>query len=196
MPKISELPDGGVASNETVFAGVNSSVTERVTLPINSKTLTEGGFFDYNDAATSITPISCTSDEITKLTNDGLGSFTNKTYKPNTVTDIWDATANAFDFSDLVLGDQVIVRLDVTPITTSPNTDFTLGITLGVGASPYTLNFEKEKPYKSADTHDSLIVMAHFYMGDTNTLDNPAEIHALFDDDASITVNGWYIRVN
>ncbi len=79
------------------------------------------GFFDYNDSATAITPISVLANTWTKLTNNGLGAFTNKTYKPAGVAEVWNTTTNRFEWGDLVLGDTLDIRADIDIITSVPN---------------------------------------------------------------------------
>ncbi len=154
------------------------------------------GFVDYNDLATATTPIVCTAGVATKLTNDKLGAFTNTTYAPTGITSLWDTSTNQLDFSQLKLGDQLVIRVDITPTTLSTNTDITLGITLGIGGSEYTLNYLSEKPFKTIQEHTNDIIDMHIYMGDLNTLNNPGELRLTADKTANVKVNGWYIRVN
>jgi len=42
-----------------------------------------GGFIDYNDTSTSATPITLVADTWTTIPNDGLGAFSNDSYKPD-----------------------------------------------------------------------------------------------------------------
>lgn len=154
------------------------------------------GFFDYNDATTAITPVTLLAGVETPLTNDGAGAFSNRKYKPEDVSDIWDVSSNSFDFSELSLGDELMMRMDVSLTTAAVNTDLSLGLQLGVGGSPYDLVFLQEKPFKVASAHPNEIVTAHVYIGDENTLNNPAKVMATVDKDATIIVNGWYVRIN
>lgn len=151
------------------------------------------GFFDYNNAGANQSHTG--SGGFVKLTNDELGSFTNKTYKPDTVTDVWDKTLNQFDFTDLALGDMVDIRVDVEVTTTTANQDVSLQLELGIGGVPYTLQVDFISP-KTAGFH-RLLSYTGIYMGDTNTLNNPGEVQ--LDTDASlasaIKVNGWYIKI-
>jgi len=152
------------------------------------------GFLDYNDDATSTTPISVTGGAgFVDLTNDGLGPFTNKTYAPQGVTDIWDTSNNRFDFSDLKVGDQVIVRVDLTVTTSSANQVLQMALELGTGGSPYDLNFLRNQ-YKSAGVKD-IVVTVPFYIGDTNTLNNFGKIKIQSPDNCDVQVNGWYCNV-
>ena len=69
-----------------------------------------GGFMDYNDNSTSTTPITLVADTWTTITNDGLGAFTNKTYKPyGNVTELMNTSTGAIDPTGLDLGDTILI---------------------------------------------------------------------------------------
>lgn len=152
------------------------------------------GVWDYNDAATSSSAISLTptgNDII--LTNDGAGAFTNKTYKLSDVSELWDATTNRFDFTDLNLGDVVEIRIDLSVTTSTANTDTKLKINLAIGGSPYVLVIDHSS-FKTAGTYQ-ITKMFSIYMGDANTRDNPASLSLSSDSgSATVVVNGWYLK--
>lgn len=154
------------------------------------------GFVDYNDSATTGSPIACVADVPTKMTNDKLGAFTNEGFMPIGISSLWNTVTNQFDWSELKLGDQIMIRADITPTTTIANTDITFGVTLGIGAGEYTLNWMVEKPFKTAQEHSNEIIDMHIYMGDMNTLGNPGELRLVADKLTNVVVNGWYIRIN
>jgi len=153
-----------------------------------------GGVIDYNDLATTTTPISVSSGLVdVDITNDGLGSFTNKAYAPVGVTDIWDSTTNLFDFSQLAVGDMVDIRLDLTVTTTSPNQLVEIDLVLGVGGFQYSIPFSRNS-YKNASAQN-VNRYNGIYMGDLNTLNNPAKFVVRSDSPALIVVNGWYCKI-
>ena len=151
------------------------------------------GFWDYNDLATASTPLNASSGVPLALTNDEAGAFTNKTYKPEGTTDIWDAVGGVFDFSELSLGDTVDIRLDVSVTTTGANQNVDLYLELGQGGSAYPILFDTVL-VKSASTKQ-IVSFSSVYMGDNNTLNNAAQFFILTDGNATVTVNGWYVRV-
>lgn len=158
------------------------------------------GLYDYNDATTTGTPIALTlANTFYDLTNDGAGAFTNKTYALDGLDDIWDVATNQFDWTDgtvLALGDTVDIRVDVDIITTGTNKAFELDIELGVGGAPYKLPIIPLVNFKTAGTYHDVRMMS-IYMGDSNTLDNPAKLEAKADGaGVTVVVNGWFIRVN
>jgi len=154
-----------------------------------------GGIFDYNDAATAITPITVTGGGgFVDLTNDELGAFTNKLFPPPAISDVWDATGNVFDFTELTLGDMVDIRLDVTITTASVNTEIEIDLNLGEGGSPYDIAWLNPVVFKDSEAHH-VVVYSGIYMGDTNTLDNPAKFRIMADKTCTVVVNGWYCKV-
>ena len=153
------------------------------------------GFFDYNDLATTGTPIAVTpGTSPLALTNDELGAFTNKTYPPIGVTDVWDASGGVFDWSELSLGDTVDIRLDVDVITTSVNTEIKIDLHLGTGGGVYTIPWILETNFKTTGTH-KLNRFNGIYMGDINTRDNGGQFMITTDSNCTVVVNGWYCRV-
>jgi len=155
------------------------------------------GFEDYNDLATTSTPIALTlANTAYNLTNDGAGAFTNTTYRLPGYSPIWDVSTNAFDFSGagLVLGDTVDIRFDLDIVNSGANGAYDLQIDLAIGSgSPYTLEID-EHLYKSAGTHKEVVLFS-IYMGDNNTLNYPAKPTMKSDSTGdTVIVNGWYVR--
>jgi hypothetical protein len=153
-----------------------------------------GGILDYNDSLTAVTPISVPSGLVDiDITNDGLGSFTNKSYAPVGVTDIWNSSTNLFDFSQLSLGDMIDIRVDLTVTTTSPNQLVEIDLALGIGGAQYSIPFSRNV-YKNASAQN-VNRYNGIYMGDLNTLNNPAKFVVRSDAPAIVLVNGWYCKV-
>lgn len=159
-------------------------------LPVDNCSI---GFVDYNDLATVTTPISVTGGTPVYLTNDGLGAFTNKAYLPQGVTDVWDASINSFDFTELKVGDMLDIRLEVDITTTAPNQEVLIDLELAQGGSTYTIPFS-DVTQKTTGLH-RLNRFNGIYMGDTNTLDNPAKFKLSSPDNCSVTVLGWYCKI-
>lgn len=148
------------------------------------------GFFDYNDLATQTTPISITGGGgFVDLTNDEAGSFTNKTYPPNGVTDVWDAANQQFDFAELTLGSRMAFRLDIEVTTISTNQTIDVEIQLAIGGVTYTLPITHEQ-YKTAGVYQ-MVKSSFIYMGDENTRSNYGKFRIKSDGNATIKVNGW-----
>lgn len=167
---------------------------DHIVSSVHSRITTEQGVVDYNDTATAGTPITLTAATPTKLTNDKLGSFTNTTYLPDTITDLWDTTGNQLDFTETQLGDKILLRIDVSLTTLSPDTDMELSLDVAIGGTPYSLNIARQA-FKSAGTYPVVGVFP-VYMGDTNTKSNPAEIIMETDKNSTVIVNGWAIFIN
>ena len=152
------------------------------------------GFVDYNDLDTATTAIVIpnTSTYIS-LTNDGLGAFTNKLYLPSGVTDVWDVSLDAFDWSELTLGDMVDIRLDIIITTANNNQEVVVALELGTGGFSYEIPYA-HLVFKSAGTYQ-INKFNGIYMGDSNTLDNGGHFKVLSDGNATVVVNGWYCRI-
>lgn len=156
------------------------------------------GIYDYNDLATATTPIALTvAGTSYELTNDGAGAFTNKTYSLDGLDDVWDVATDRFSWTDgtvLALGDTVDIRFDVEFTTGTTNTDINLDLELGIGGFPYTLSVLSNKDHSSAGTYQE-VHMFSVYMGDANTLNNPARVLASANKTGTtVKVNGWFVR--
>jgi hypothetical protein len=153
-----------------------------------------GGLLDYNDLGTTASPIAVSADTATVLTNDELGAFTNKSYLPVGVTDVWVAGSDTFDWSELKLGDMIDIRLDIDVITTSVNTELKVDLVLAIGGFSYPIPWVLETNYKTTGTH-KINVYNGVYIGDTNTLDNGARFEITSDSACTVVVNGWYVKI-
>ena len=153
------------------------------------------GFFDYNDTATTATPLVVTGGGgFTYLTNNGLGVNTNKTYPPTGVTDVWDAGNNRFDFSQLNLGTEFRYRVDIEVVTSAVNQEIDLQIELAIGGSPYSLSVA-QRYYKSAGTYP-IVIYNSIYMGDLNTMNYFGKFKIQSANNATVKVNGWATFIN
>lgn len=154
------------------------------------------GFWDYNDAATTTTPIVLSSAATYfTLTNDEAGANTLKTYKLTGATDLWNETTNRFDWSDLSLGDTVDIRFDIQVETMGANHEIDLRLVMAEGhANQYTLDVHRQN-FKSAGTYP-IVRWYSIYMGDTDTLNNPSRLEISSDTGTTneVVVNGWYVR--
>lgn len=154
------------------------------------------GWYDYNDAATVVTPLTTVAATPLALTNDGAGPFTNKAHALAGVADIWDATAQAFDFSNLPIGSTVDIRLDIEVTTDSPNQEVSVDLIVADGqAGEYALPFLTKQNIKAASSATDLLRFNGVYIGDANTKDNPARFKITTTGTASVVVRGWYCRV-
>ena len=151
-------------------------------------------WFDYNDTATSVTPISHTGGATnTYLTNDGLGAFSNS-YNLVGYADIWDASSGEFDFTGLKMGDAVVFRVDLVIETSVNNQEFDVVLDLGIGSGDdYTLNCIRQQ-FKSQEEYQ-ITFMYEIYMGNDYTINFPAKLRFESAQNANITVNGWYTRL-
>lgn len=190
-PNLSDVERRILLLEELLLTNRNTSTLE----PFAVSDWVLHGIYDYNDVATVSTPINVPATEtFVDITNDALGSFTNKDYPLPGVADLWDAVNQRFDFSDLSLGDKVDIRLDIEVTTTVPNQDIDVVLVMADGeAGEYEIPFVNSS-YKTAKAND-LNSFNGVYMGDSNTRDNYAKFKIKSDDVATVVVRGWYLTV-
>ena len=151
------------------------------------------GFADYNDSATSTTPVSITADVWEEIPNDGLGAFTNTGFIPATISSLF--SNDKIDVSDLDLGDAVIIRYDFT-LTPSVNGAFgELRLSLGSGLGSYYLNRPIGTLSNGSGYDYQVTGEFYIYMGDANTRDNPIGLEVRCSEDASLVNAGVVIQV-
>ena len=164
--------------------------------PFGSGSSGADGFIDYNDTSTAASPLVLLADTWTTIPNDGLGSFTNKTYAPDGVSELMDTSTGAIDPTGLPLGSSILVRNDfsVTPSTNNSLLEFRY--TLGSGGGSYTLekligrlDSGSGKPYRQSLVPDLI------YMGDTNTRDNPIGLQVRLSTAGTLVNAGSVIQV-
>ena len=163
----------------------------------NGSPILQNGFIDYNDTQTASTNINIPANEWGDIPNDGLGSFSNNLFPPQGVSSLLDTPQGDFNFSELNLGDIVLIRNDFSVI---PSVNFTLlevRYELGVGNAPYTLSSSTRRldigsgvPYKN-DKAPFLI-----YMGDTNTKDFPCKLQVRLSNEGTLVNSGTVVWVN
>ena len=151
---------------------------------------------DYNDAGTSLSPVSLSANTWTDIPNDGLGAFTNLTYLPDGITDLLDVTTGYLDLSQLELGDSVIIRNDfiVTPNGNRANLNFRYQ--LGAGAGLYTLDYFVGRLDSGAGIQYRYNLYTHLiYLGDDNTRNNPIKLQLNLSKNGSFVNNGSAIQI-
>jgi len=182
-----------IGSEELLLQETGGGTVKKTT--INDLHRLKVGFVDYGDSATIITPITHNGGgAATLLTNDTLAISTNELYLPTGITSLWNSVDNAFDWTELSLGDMVDLRVDLVVTTISPNTELEVYMELAQGAGgAYQIELE-DVFYKGTGIH-RMVSYTGGYMGDANTLNNPASLYVDSTNDVSIVVNGWYLKV-
>lgn len=153
------------------------------------------GYADYNDAATASTPIAVLPNTWTKLKNDTLGANT-RLRLPNGVSGLWDAINNQFDFTTVPVDGMLHFRVDLDVTTQSLNQTVELWLVFAIGtANEFNLPVVVDEQYKTVGTYKMLEVMSA-YVGNTDTQNYPCELRIRSDDDLTVKVNGWYVKVD
>jgi len=127
------------------------------------------------------------------IPNDTLGPFTNRNFRPDGVTDVWNPDTGLFDWTDLKLGDMVDIRLDLAITTTSPNQTVIVELLVAVDGFEYVIPFVQAN-VKTVGTYP-VNRYNGIYMGDENTLLRGAKFRIRSDAAATMVVNGWYCKL-
>lgn len=153
--------------------------------------LSRSGMADYNDLATATVPLSYTGTDL-HITNDGAGAFTKLDKLPAGITVPFIVGTGLFDFAGMADGDEVEVRLDLEVTTTAVNQEWECAMELGAVGSKYEIQFGDDSK-KSTGTY-KFIRDQRFYMDSGFTLNNGGRILFRSDANATIKVNGFYMR--
>lgn len=182
------IPPLGAATTAGVRANFAAAKSEIETLQGRV------GFVDYNDLATTATPISVTANTWTKLTNDKAGANTKTDAAPTGITSVWNTVTNQLDLSQLPVKSMVELRADIVVTTTAANQIVKSDIRLGIGSGvEFTLE-NSENQFKTAGAK-KMAIYNGFYIGSTTVQSTPGEIRIWSDASATVKVNGWYIRI-
>lgn len=153
------------------------------------------GWWDYNDVATTSSPVAITGGSTWyQITNDGAGAQTNNTYILDGTTEVWNTSTNQFDFSGIPLGSVVRCRFAFNLTTTSSNQEIDFRMQFGIGSTPYNVGVGNLYR-KTIGAYDDLSLDFTFYIGNSLTRDNPAELQANSAENASIEVQGIFVTV-
>jgi hypothetical protein len=152
------------------------------------------GFADYNDTATTGSPIAVSSSTWTKLTNNALGTNTIKKL-PSGVTDLWNSSTNQLALSGLPLYSQVESRIDLVVTTSGANQTVQIRTKLAIGDGIEFALPASEAFFKTAGAH-TVIVNIPFYIGSAPVQANPGEFQIFSDASCTVKVNGWYMRAS
>lgn len=153
------------------------------------------GVQDYQDIATSTTPISVPNGTYVDLTNDGLGPLSSEEYAPIGYGPIFNTSTGDFDFSGLDVGDMVFFRTDIEFVTTSPNTQ--VSTRLEFGPSPFFYLPYDTANYKSVVSGGAgrRVRYFSFQMKSADTVNNTARLQVTADSSGvTCVVYGWQIE--
>lgn len=151
------------------------------------------GWADFNDLATATTPLLITAaGGWTVIPNDKLGAQTNTSFLPEGITSGL-LTDNKFDFSQFNVGDMFEYRLDLVVTTTVPNQNTLTRIRMGIGSDDEFSSVLTQLQYKSSGVN-YVNRFSGAYIGSENIKNYPTCFEIMSDANASVKVNGFYIK--
>jgi hypothetical protein len=155
-----------------------------------------GGFIDYNDTLTASSPIVLLADTWTTITNNGLGAFTNKTYRPDGISELMDVSTGSIDATGLSLGDSMLIRNDFTITPNTNNASLEFRYQLGGGGNEYTLDKRLGRLDEGSGVGYRFSLSPDLiYMGDSNTKGNPISLQIKLSASGSAVNAGSAIQV-
>lgn len=189
--KINTFNNSLTTENENIETSI-SNIEDNITDLQN--TIYKMGFADYNDAATSTTPISVSGGiGYVDLTNDANGTYTNIAYLPEGVSNLWDSVNDEFSFTTLNIGDMIEIRCNIEVTTTANNQDVELILELSGGTSPFNIHYTFEN-YKNIGTYH-INKFNGFYIGNETTKLGSGKFKIKSDSNCTVKVNGWYCKI-
>ena len=128
--------------------------------------LTKSGIADYNNGVASafLSPNAWVT-----LLNDGSGSFTNTDYIVEGATSLLNTVSGRLDFSQLTLGDIVIIRPDFTILPFSNKQRLRFRYLIGQNGQQYSLEKRLSKMNDGAGSEYKNYFSDMIYIGDDNT---------------------------
>lgn len=152
------------------------------------------GYADYSNSNPSANPLNLLPDIAQPIPNDAAGSLTNEDQLPPGVGSLWNPLTSQFNFSTLKIGSTVDIRMDATINTTALNQAWKVELALAVGTpSEYTIEFSSGiRLFTGAS---QITRFNGIYIGNSETRDNPAELRIVSNNNATVQVSGWYVRV-
>ena len=157
-----------------------------------SSSVQKQGFIDYNNSGGSI---SLTAETWTDVPNDGAGAFTNKSYRPDGVTEVMDNSTGYLDFSDLSLGSELLIRNDFTVNPNTNNSLLEVRYLLGQGAGEYALKFWSERLDSGSGIDYQRVVSFPIYMGDLNTQGGVGKLQVKLSTNGTLNNAGSYVSI-
>jgi hypothetical protein len=151
------------------------------------------GYADYNDSATSVTPISVSSNTWTKLTNNKLGANT-QIHLPDGITNLWNPVTNQMVLTEVPVHSMVDFRADIEVTTSSANQPVRVLLEMAIGDAIQFSLPSNDMTFKSAGSH-KVVATIPFYVGSDPVKSNPSEFRIWSDASCTVKVNGWYIRI-
>jgi hypothetical protein len=149
----------------------------------------KSGWIDYKDSSTTTSSLILPASTWVTLPNDGLGTGSNSTYKPDGVTTLLDTTTGYIDCSQTTLGDELLIRNDYTVVPSMNNSTLEFRYQLGSGGSLYNLDTNVAYLGNGAGIGYRHISCDNICLGDTNTINNPIALQVKCSS-ASTLING------
>ena len=152
------------------------------------------GFADYNDTATTGTPITLVGGTWTALTNNGLGAQTTENF-PAEITTLIDTSTGAIDPTELTVNSDILVRPDFTVTPSSNNETLHFRYLFGPGGSQESIEATLGSLDLGAGVPYRFSLATHFlYIGSAFIGDNPIYLQVKLSGAGTVVNSGMAIK--
>lgn len=186
---IAELVENKILSVAMVGAELKIVLSDPPTEP--EQLANAIGFFNIADLSTQTVPLAYTTGDLI-LTNDNSGSGSTSLYRPFGVSSIFNTDTNRFDFNELSLGDEILLRVHLFVTTTAANQVVKVDMVIGEGTADELRFRIADREYKSIVTDEPLNDSMPFFIGTELRRTAPGKLIFYSDDNASIKVSSFY----
>lgn len=172
--------------------GVDSSFKATLNSLVDWAFKKKNGWFNLHPSDFMVPRYYLAANGWEKVTNDGAGPASSSS-PPKDITSVFDTINGQLDFSQLSIGDEFLIRIDIDFVTTANNQEVLLRAELGIGGTPYTISLGGRE--KKSIGIGQLGILSGGPLPSVNTKNLPAEIQIWSDADLSYTVQMIYISV-
>jgi hypothetical protein len=149
------------------------------------------GTFIVADLATQTVPIAYAGGAAVNLTNDGGHADSNSVYKPEGITSIYDTGDDQFDFSEIILGTQITLRVDLDIETTEVDQAVELELTLAEGSPSAKVLKISRQVFASVGAYENVVGEITFMVQNAETISGISHVRLKSADAVDITVNSF-----
>lgn len=153
------------------------------------------GFVYLENTSTDTTLINYTANDFLPLINNVLGTKTSYTFAPNGVTSIWNSSTNRFDFSELEIGDQIIIYLDVEITPTQNGQRFVVDFSVADGTSDIsTVTIYDNSNFLNSTVKAIKPFIVHTFTNE-NQITGPSKLTLFSSLNASLKIKSFIIDI-
>ena len=150
-----------------------------------------GGSLDYEHAGANQAYTG--GSGYVQLINDAAGANSRSDLAPTGITSVYDSGTNTFDFSELSVGDNVTLRIDLAVTTTAANQFVATRLEFDNNGSPFLIDFAYTE-FRGAGVKP-FVREVTFFIGSNDIKDFPVELQFTSDANATVNMTGYAVFI-